>query len=282
MRRPHPTRPHCPHPGDNRSLRLETEQLLDHCRERLILEGYAPRTRKSYLGHIRRFLTRSELSAMEIRAAHVRDYLRHEIERGIGRSTHTQIVSAMKFLFTRVLDRPWVVDDLPRPKRQRQLPTVLSRDEVQRIMAAVTNHKHRAVLLLMYSAGLRVGEVVRLKRADLDRDRGLIHVRAGKGRKDRVTLLSERALQAVDRHLEEEWPGPWLFSGGRPGRHLTVRSVQKVVSHATRKAGVQKRVTAHTLRHSFATHLLEAAPTCGISRRSSVIRAPPPRRSTRT
>lgn len=98
---------------------------------------------------------------------------------------------------------------------------------MQRIMASVTNPKHLAVLLVMYSAGLRVGEVVRLKRTDLDRDRGLIHVRAGKGRKGRVTLLSERALNAVDRHLADEWPSPWLFNGGRPGRHLTVRAVQR-------------------------------------------------------
>lgn len=234
------------------------EDLLDPCRERLLLEGYAPRTRKSYLGHIRRFLTRTALRPEAVRRDDVRGYLRSQLERGIGRSTHTQIASALKFLFTHVLEQPWVVDDLPRPRRERKLPTVLSRDEVEGLVAVVENPKHRAILLLMYSAGLRVGEAVRLRRLDLDRERGMIHVRGGKGRKDRVTLLSERALTAVDEHLRSEWPGPWLFSGGRPGRHLTARSVQKVVSRAANEAGIRKKVTTHSLRHSFATHLLEA------------------------
>lgn len=153
-------------------------RLLDRYRQRLLLEGYAPRTRRSYLGHTRRFLEQLPKPATELTGDDVREYLRGEIERGIGRSTHTQIVSALKLLFQRA--------------------------------------------------------------------------------KDRYTLLSDRALEAVDRHLNNEWPGEWLFSGGRPNRHITARSVQKVVARAARKARLEKRVTAHTLRHSFATHLLEA------------------------
>ncbi|MFQ5891053.1 MAG: tyrosine-type recombinase/integrase [Gemmatimonadota bacterium] len=134
---------------------------------------------------------------------------------------------------------------------------MLSRREVVSLFQAVENPKHRAVLMLTYSAGLRVGEVVRLKVADIDPDRGLIHVRQSKGRKDRYVMLSEVALVALRAYAVTCRLTDWLFPGGRPGRHLHERSVQRVVREAARKAGIQKHVTTHTLRHTFATHLLE-------------------------
>jgi site-specific recombinase XerD len=127
-----------------------------------------------------------------------------------------------------------------------------------RLFAAVRNPKHLAVLAIVYSAGLRVSEVVRLRPGDLDRDRGLIHVRGAKGRKDRFTLLADAGLAAVDRYLEGRDPGTWLFPGNQPSRHLSPRTVQKVVEVARIRAGIEKPVSVHTLRHSFATHLLEA------------------------
>ena len=133
----------------------------------------------------------------------------------------------------------------------------MSPEEFHRFLAAVQNSKHLAILTLTYSAGLRVSEVVRLRFEDLDRDRGLIHVRRGKGPKDRLTLLSDIALTLVDAYLEGASPGRWLFPGARPGRHLTTRTVQKITAAARKRAGITKRLTPHVLRHSFATHLHE-------------------------
>ena len=134
---------------------------------------------------------------------------------------------------------------------------MLSQGEVARLLRKPRNPKHRAILMLLYSAGLRVGEVVRLKPPDLDIERGVIRVRQGKGSKDRYTLLARRAAEAVAIYRDAYPTDKWLFPGKRRGRHLTTRSVQRMVKNAATAAGIEKNVTAHTLRHSFATHLLE-------------------------
>jgi site-specific recombinase XerD len=185
-------------------------------------------------------------------------YVMHLIEeRGVSRACHNQVVSALRFLCETVLDRPAVALRIPRPRREHRLPEVLSPGEVARMLSKARNLKHRALLMLLYSAGLRVGEVARLRPADLDTERGLLRVRQGKGRRDRYTLLARKAAEAVRLYRAAFPVDDWLFPGARPGRHLTTRSVQRVVAQAARAADLPKRVTAHTLRHSFATHLLE-------------------------
>jgi integrase/recombinase XerD len=146
----------------------------------------------------------------------------------------------------------------PRPRKERALPAVLSPDEVGRMLARTRNLKHRSLIMLQYSAGLRVGELVRLRPADLDADRGLVRVRRGKGGKDRYSLLARRAVETLRLYRDAYPTHLWLFPGSRPDRHLTARSVQRVVKAAARSAEIEKDVTTHTLRHSFATHLLEA------------------------
>ena len=140
---------------------------------------------------------------------------------------------------------------------EKKLPNILSHNEVMAIFNAVSNIKHKSILFLTYSAGLRVGEVVRLKVKDIDSERMLIHVRQGKGRKDRYTILSEVALDMLRKYAYEVRPKEWLFPGANNKDFLTERSVQKVIETACRKAKLNKHVTVHTLRHSFATHLLE-------------------------
>jgi integrase/recombinase XerD len=239
----------------------------------LRLRGYSPRTRKAYLHHIRRFVrfasehpsaVLSETESPPARDAIadprlIREFLVHRLEEDrLSRAYHDQAVSALRFLCTHVLHVPAVAESIRRPRPERRLPVVLSPTEVRRLLDAVKNRKHRALLMLIYSAGLRVGEAVRLRPGDLDPERRLLFVRGGKGRKDRYTLLSERAVAAVREYLEREEVGPWLFPGPRPDRPLSTRSVQKIVAQARIAAGIDKHITVHTLRHSFATHLLEA------------------------
>ncbi|MDT8342137.1 MAG: tyrosine-type recombinase/integrase [Longimicrobiales bacterium] len=249
--------PALPHPPGLPPLSPSAQDLLLRFEEELRLRGYAARTRKAYLGHVRRLLrerTEGGELATELRA-HV---LRRLRDGRVSRSYHSQLISALRLFCTTVLGRR--VEDLPleRPRRERRLPVVLSRAELQRLLAAVGNPKHVAVLALAYSAGLRVSEVVRLRPEDLDRDRGLLHVRGGKGRKDRTTLLSATALSFLDAYLATAPGGRWIFPGGRPGRHITARSIQKVTAAACARADITKDVTPHVLRHSFATHLLES------------------------
>lgn len=189
----------------------------------------------------------------------VRSYLLRLLEEQDNSHAYVnQVISALKILFKNVLKRPGVVISVPRPKKERKLPDVLSQQEISRLLKAVDNVKHRAIMLLIYSAGLRVGEVVRLKPEDIDSERNLIHIRQGKGKKDRYTLLSQTALEALRLYADEYLPNKWLFPGVHPGKHMHERSVQKIFDGAREKAGITKDVSVHTLRHSFATHLLEA------------------------
>jgi site-specific recombinase XerD len=236
-------------------------EAIERVRSALALRGYSPRTRKVYLGHLRRFLQwrggrQPPVSADP--AAQAQAYLLELVEgRGVSKSYQNQVVSALRFMFEAVLRQPALSLRIPRPRKEHRLPEVLSPEEVARMLARTRNPKHRALLMLLYCAGLRVGEVIRLHPSDLDVDRGLVRVCKGKGGKDRYTLLARRAADAVRLYLDAYPTGPWLFPGSKPGRHLTSRSVQRVVKQAATAAGIAKDVTTHTLRHSFATHLLE-------------------------
>ena len=229
--------------------------LLDRAADELLLRRYSPRTRRLYLGHIRRFLASVSDPAEAGSAEHMRRHIL-SLERR-STSYHGQAVSALRFLAHRVLGVDLTLS-LPKPREDRRLPAVLSRDEVRRVFAAIRNIKHRAALMLVYAAGLRVSEVVRLRPADLDYDRRLLRVRAGKGRKDRYSILADAAAAIVRTYVDLERPDGWLFPGGRPDRHLTPRSLQKVLQRARLQAGITKEFSVHSLRHSFATHLLES------------------------
>lgn len=188
----------------------------------------------------------------------IRNFLLHLIEaKKLAPATVNQMFNALRFLYVELYKMPFAIGSIPRPKNPKQLPTVLSQPEVLRIFDSVENLKHRAILMLIYSAGLRVGESVRLKIGDIDSSRKLIHLRSAKGRKDRYTLLSDMALKTLRQYYKAYKPREYLFEGSEGRRHLSERSVQHVFERAVRKAGIQKPVSVHSLRHSFATHLLE-------------------------
>ncbi len=235
--------------------------ILDRVRGALTVRGYSPPTRKVYLGHLRRFLAWCGGGVPRLPEDPARQgeaYILELIQRhGISRSYQNQVVSALRFLCESVLGEPRLALSIPRPRKEQHLPAVLSPGEVAGMLRKARNPKHRALLMLLYSAGLRVGEVVRLTPADLDLERGLVRVRRGKGSKDRYTLLARRAVEAVGVYRDAYPTDRWLFPGDRPDRHLTPRTVQRIVKNAAAAAGIAKDVTTHTLRHSFATHLLE-------------------------
>jgi len=241
------------------SLDPEGAMIIGAVDNELKLRGYSPKTRKAYRGHIERFLRYCRCDYQQLGESEVREYLLHLLEeRTASHAYANQALSALKILVKDVFKKSGLSFDIPRPKKERKLPEVLSQQEVFRLLEAVGNTKHRTIMILTYSAGLRLGEVVRLKIADIDKERNLIYIRQAKGRKDRYTILSLVALEVLEKYLMQYQPENWIFPGAEPGRHLHERSVQKIFEQAQKKAGIKKDVSVHTLRHSFATHLLEA------------------------
>ena len=163
-----------------------------------------------------------------------------------------------RFFYVEILHRQWHVDKIPRPKAEKKLPVVLSCDEVKRIFAEVSDFKHRMILMTIYSGGLRVSETANLKVSDIDSSRMQIRVDQGKGKKDRYTLLSERLLKDLRRYYMIYRPGEWLFPGRVDDKPISVSTIQNAFKQAKQRAGIRKPATVHTLRHSFATHLLES------------------------
>lgn len=236
----------------------DSDKIIDEFKKQLILKGYTNKTIKVYMGHIRRFLQFTNNKGKDITREDIEEYMFNLLDQQHNSHSYVnQSLSAIKFLFKYVLKKNELLYELPRPKKEDKLPNVLNNEEIVRIFEEVKNYKHKAILYLVYSSGLRVGEVVRLKVEDIDSERMVVRVKQGKGRKDRYTLLSEVALKALRKYVAIERPEIWLFPGGKEGSFLTERSVQKIFSKACEKAKIRKKVSIHALRHSFATHLLE-------------------------
>jgi len=233
--------------------------LLDALEQEMRLRGYSQKTIKAYKSCLRAFIRYvAPEHPKSVSVEKVREFLLHLIEeKEYAPSTVNQVINALRFMYVVLYKTGMTLEEIPRPRRVRGLPVVLSQDEVLRLFGAVANLKHRAILMVTYAGGLRVGEVVRLRVGDIDGARNLIHIRGGKGRKDRYTILSEVALKVLREYFREYRPREFLFEG-RGGRgHISERTVQEVFGRAIEAAGIRKAATVHTLRHSFATHLLE-------------------------
>ncbi|MGH4140025.1 tyrosine-type recombinase/integrase [Clostridium sp.] len=181
----------------------------------------------------------------------------------ISKRENELVISAIKFLCNEVLRQNIIIELLSRPKKEYKLPNVLSFQDVTKILVALKNEKQKTILFLIYSAGLRVGEGIKLKSQDIDIQRMIIHVVQGKGKKDRYTILSEIALEQLRKYYKLYKPEIWLFPGQNNKEYITERKVRRIFQHACIAARITKKATAHTLRHSFETHLLE----CGIDLR---------------
>jgi len=199
-------------------------------------------------------------SPKEMGEREIRQFLLHMVEeRMASRATVRQVRAALTFLYTTTLRRPVEVDWIPVPRRKRRLPVVLSGTEVARLLDAVRSPKYRAVMTTMYAGGLRVGEACRLRPENIDAKRMVLLVRDGKGGVDRLTVLSTRLLSDLREYWRQERPeGGWMFPGRFNHRHLEPDSVRTAFRAARIEAGITKDATPHSLRHSFATHLLES------------------------
>jgi site-specific recombinase XerD len=225
----------------------------------MTLRNFAPGTISVYVHCVARFAQHFGQSPDRLGPEDVRAYLLHLIqERRVSWSYYNQNLQALRFLYNTTLGRDWVLQHLACPKRPQRLPVVLGADEVVRFFAAVGSLKYRAVLMTAYAAGLRLSEVATLRVEDIDSQRMVLRVRQGKGRQDRYVMLSPRLLQVLRQYWKAARPRTWLFPGRDPDRPISAHAVMKACRRAREEAGLEKRVTVHTLRHSFATHLLEA------------------------
>ena len=230
----------------------------DEFMEKLKELRYSEQTIKSYKTLFEEFINyyhKSELGKID--EMMIKAYLRYLVtERKISTSYQNQAINAIKFYYERILGGQRKVYYIDRPRREKNLPSVLSEEEVISLLNSIENIKHKAILMTIYSAGLRISELINLKISDIDSKRMQMRVVQGKGKKDRYTLLSTIALEVLRIYFREHKPKTWLFEGQK-GEQYSARSIQNILKTAVVKTGIKKPVTVHTLRHSFATHLLE-------------------------
>ena len=226
----------------------------------LKLRNYAPKTQQAYVQAVARFARHFKVSPDRLGPEEVRQYLLYLVkEKHAGWSTYNVALCALRFFYQTTFGRTALLDGIPCPKERKRLPVVLSREEVTKFLAAAPRFKSRVMLALAYAAGLRVSEIVALEVGDIDSRRMVLRIRQAKGRKDRYVMLSPKLLELMRTYWRQARPRPRgnLFAG-RSGKPITTRAVMTTCRRTLRRSGLSKQVTIHTLRHSFATHLLEA------------------------
>ena len=230
-------------------------------RQRMIddmtIRNMSPNTKNIYISAVARFSAYHRRSPDQLGLEDIRDYHLHLVSRNLKPTTINPIMGALRFFYGKTLGQKDIVDEIPYARRADSLPAVLSREEVERLLKTVRNLKMRTAFITIYAAGLRVSELVALTSRDIDSTRMVIAVRHGKGGKDRYVMLSEQLLDILRDYWKRTKPTHWLFPGPDPLQPVTTRSLQRVFHDAAEAAGLDKNVTVHTLRHSFATHLLE-------------------------
>jgi integrase/recombinase XerD len=234
-------------------------ELRNKMKTDLELRGYSPITVKYYIREVSRFAKHFNKSPELLGEDEIREYLHYCItEKQLSEGTVNYTHSALKFFYTKTLGRNWNMEKLARMKEGRKLPAVLSQSEVKAIFNATDNLKHKAILMTIYGAGLRVSEAANLKISDIDSKNMQIFIRQGKGKKDRYSLLSKNNLDILREYWKRYKPTEYLFPGKNNNNPVSVRTIQKIFEHSAQKAGIKKEASVHTLKHSFATHLLEA------------------------
>ena len=224
----------------------------------LRLKNFSDDTIKVYVYAVEKFALFLGRSPDESTAEDVRAFMVHQLDRGLSRSYCVILRNALRHLYVDTLGRTDELEAVPRPKREQRLPVVLSRQEVQRLFAVVENIKHKALFMMAYDAGLRLSEVLNLRIEDIDSQRMVIRICQGKGKKDRYGRLSKGLLKLLREYWHADRPESFLFPGACRHKRYDVSTPGLILKRLCRKAGISKCVSMHTLRHSFATHLLEA------------------------
>jgi integrase/recombinase XerD len=227
--------------------------------EDLQIRHYSPTTIRIYLRAVAEFARHFGKPPDELGAEHIRRYQLFLVkEKKVSLPTYIQMVCALRFFYTHTLNRTVAIDRIPFPRRERKLPLILSRDEVKALLEAPRNLRHRTLLAIMYASGLRVSEVARLRVTDIDSARNVLWVRRGKGRKDRQALLPAKLRELLRCYWRSQRPSDWLFPGADPSQPISSKAIFLACREAAYRAGIAKTVHPHSLRHAFATHLLEA------------------------
>lgn len=234
---------------------INIQQHLDRAETELRIRNYSLKTLKSYLYFLREFLSFRAVLPGESNEEAARSFLLSLEKKGASAQTRNICLSAVKFYYRDVMKAEAPIE-IRAAKRNQSLPVVLSRDEIGRMLSVTANVKHRLLLALAYGAGLRVSETVSIRVGDIDFDGLTIHIKQAKGRKDRISVMPEKLRQELNGLTRDKTSADFVFASERGGK-LTTRTAQKIFEHALARAGVRKGATFHSLRHSFATHLLE-------------------------
>ncbi len=244
----------------SRILPEETQVQIHRFREWMQQKRYSANTIKTYTEAIGTFLKYfSQKTILEISNADLLDFNSHYIiKKGYSSAYQNQVINGVKLFFTFARSLKFEVEKAERPRREHKLPNVLSKEEIKLILEAHSNIKHKTMLSLIYSCGLRCGELIALKPENIDSKRNLIHINLAKGKKDRIVPLSSKILAMLREYYQKYKPETWLFEGQTVGTQYDDRSLQQVLKQALKKTGIKKPVTLHWLRHSYATHLLES------------------------
>ena len=234
-------------------------QLRRRMLEELQRRNYSSQTIRLYLRHVAAFAQHFHRSPDQLGAEDIRRYQLFLIhEKKLAWSSYNQIVCALRFFYAKTLKRTFLLEDIPFPRHEERLPLILSQEEVARILTAPRHLKSRALLMTIYATGLRRSEVARLRVRDIDSARMTITVYQGKGKKDRLVMLSPVLLETLRQYWRHAKPKYWLFPGETPDQPISGNDIFMIFRNAVRHAGITKKVCPHSLRHSFATHLLEA------------------------
>jgi len=248
-------------PNQIYTISKENREALQQFKRQLNLKAYSPSTIKTYTNEFTQFLnTIKDNPAKEFTVSRLKDYFQYcYTTLQLSENTMHSKINALKFFYEQVLGREKFFWEIPRPKKPLLLPKLLNEDELRKLFNALSNKKHKAMLFTAYSAGLRVSEVVHLKIADIDSQRMQIFIERAKGKKDRYVNLSPILLDILRKYLLDYKPRPkiYLFESEQTTAAYPTRTVQQIFANAKKKAGIKKEVGIHSLRHSFATHLLD-------------------------
>lgn len=239
------------------SFGSELVPLKDSIAQETRIRGYSLRTSKSYTFYNKELLTFTGKTPDFINQTDIKNYLDYLADKKEATaSTLNCAMNALRFYYGSILGKNFIYQ-IKRAKKEKKLPVVLSKEEVKRLIDSVKNLKHKLMLSITYSAGLRVSETVSLRIQDIDFERKILIIKGAKGKKDRTTLLSDKVSRDINEYLHAYHPKFWLFEGQRNEKKITSRSLQKVFENAIKESGLKKEAGIHSLRHSFATHLLE-------------------------